>query len=168
MGSIFKISNKKEAAFQGQRDTQNGAPVEFELKPVARPFAIESNQILHSYIEVTKDEVDRLEKEVGFLTKTTGLKFMSKCFVIPKKDGTVRFITDLRQLEKKIVHTLFLLPNIQEMLSTLGNFKLAAVIDLVMGFYLIPFSDKIRRYCGISLLRGRYVYNSLPMGLYSN
>ena len=155
----------KEAASQGCRGTWNGDPVEFDLKPGARPFAMRPYQIPHAHMKVTKAEVDRLEKEVGLLTKTTGLKYLSACFVIPKKDGTVRFITDFRRLNQMVVRTPFPLPNIQETLSTLGNFKWATVIDLVMGYYHMPLSDKVRQYCGIVLPWGTNVYNFLPMGL---
>ena len=122
-------------------------------------------QIPHAQLKVTKTDVDMLEKEVGLLTKTTGLKFLSACFVIPKKDEMVRFITDFHRLNKMIVRTPFPIPNIQETLSTLEKFKWATVIDLVMGYNHMPLSNKVRQYCGIVLPWGTYVYNFLPMGL---
>ena len=94
---------KKEAAFQGHRGTWNGASVEFKLKPGAKLFAMRPYQIPHVHLKVTKTEVDRLEREVGLLTKTTGLKFLSACFVTLKKDGIVQFITDFHRLNKMIV-----------------------------------------------------------------
>ena len=91
--------------------------------------------IPHALCNTTKKEVDRLEKEVALLSRNKNLNFLPACFIIPKKDQTVRFITDFRRLNKMIVRKPYPLPNIQETLTTIGNFTYATVVDLVMGYY---------------------------------
>ena len=85
-------------------------------------------------------------------------------FIMPKKDQTVRFITDFWKLNKMIVRKPYPLPNIQETLTTIGKFTYATVVDLVMGYYHMKLSENIKKLCGIVLPWGTYKYNMLPMG----
>ena len=164
--AFLKLLEEKEAAFMGVRGTWNGDPVEFKLKKdKKKPFYTKPYLIPKSLYATTRKEVDRLEKEVGLLTKRTDLKYLSACFVIPKKDGTVRFITDFRKLNTMIVRTPFPLPNIQETLATIGKFTYASTVDLIMGYYHMVVHERVKKYLGIVLPWGTYVYNYLPMGL---
>ena len=103
---------QQEEAFQGNCGTWKGDPVDFELKPNARPFVMRPYTIPHSLYKTTKKEVDRLCSEVGLLSRRNDLKYLSACFIIPKKDNTVRFITDFRKINSMIVRKPYPLPNI--------------------------------------------------------
>ena len=162
---FLKFLVSKEAAFQGKRGDWNGNPVDFELKSDAKPFAMKPYQIPHALYQTTKKEVERLEKEVGLLSRNENLEYLSACFIIPKKDQTVRFVTDFRRLNKMIVRKPYPLPNIQETLMMIGNFTYATVVDLVMGYYHMKLSEEATKLCGIVLPWGTYNYNMLPMGL---
>ena len=87
--AFLKFLRSKEAAFQGRRGDWNGEPVDFELNPGTKPFSMKPYMILHSLYKTTKKEVDRLEKEVGLLSRNEDSKYLSACFIIPKKDQTV-------------------------------------------------------------------------------
>ena len=64
-----------------------------------------------------------------------------------------------------IIRKPYPLPNIQETLTTIGNFTYATVVDLVMGYYHMKLMEEAKKLCGIVLLWGTYNYNMLPMGL---
>jgi hypothetical protein len=85
-------------------------------------------------------------------------------FIIPKKDGTVWFISDFRELNKRIVRKPYPIPHIQDMLLNLEGFQYATSLDLNMGYYheLNPDSKK---YCTIVMAFGKYEYQRIPMGL---
>ena len=53
--------------------------------------------------------------------------------IIPKKNGTVRFISDIRELNKRIKRKPFPIPKIQDLLLKLDGFKYASSLDLNMG-----------------------------------
>ena len=54
-------------------------------------------------------------------------------FIIPKKDGTVRFINDFRELNKRIRWKPFPIPKIQDLMMKLEGFQYATILDLNMG-----------------------------------
>ncbi len=86
-------------------------------------------------------------------------------FIIPKKDGTVRFISDFRELNLRLKRKPFPLPNIQDLLLKLEGFTYGTSLDLNMGYYHIELTPNSKRYCTIVLPWGKYEYQRLPMGL---
>ena len=81
-----------------------------------------------------KKEIDRLVK-IGILKKVNHSQWGVTCFVITKKDQTIRFINDFRELNKRIKRNPFPLPSIQDMLLKLEGFQYATSLDLNMGYY---------------------------------
>jgi hypothetical protein len=62
-----------------------------------KPFYGKPFQIPQAYQEVKKAEINRLES-LGLLTKVSSSEWAAPTFVIPKKNQTVRVITDFRGL----------------------------------------------------------------------
>jgi hypothetical protein len=86
-------------------------------------------------------------------------------FIIPKKDGSICFISDFCELNKRIKHKPYPIPKIQDLLMKLEGFQYATSLVLSMGYYhieLIPFSIQL---CTIVTPFGKYKYQHLPMGL---
>jgi hypothetical protein len=73
-------------------------------------------------------EVERLV-EIGVLKKVNRLEWAAPLFIIPKKDGTVRFINDFRELNKWIKQKPYPTPNIQDMQLNLEGFQYATSLD---------------------------------------
>mgnify|MGYP006175924273 CR=1 FL=1 len=86
-------------------------------------------------------------------------------FTVPKPDGSLRSLADLRELNKRIKRKPYPIPKISDMLHKLEGFFLATSLDLNMGYYhlqLTPYSSQL---CTIVLPWGKYEYLRLPMGL---
>ncbi len=77
-----------------------------------------------AYETTFRREVERLSA-VGVLKKVNRSKWAAPTFIIPKKDGTVRFINDFRELDKRIKRKPFPIPKIQDLLLKLEGFQLA-------------------------------------------
>ncbi len=109
-------------------------------------------------------EVDRLIT-LGVLKKVNRSEWAAPTFIIPKKDGTVRFISDFRQLNTRIKRKPFPIPKIQDLLLKLEGFQYATSLDLNMGYYHIELTPFSKSLCTIVLPYGKFEYQRLPMGL---
>ena len=86
-------------------------------------------------------------------------------FIQPKKDGTIRFLTNFCELNKCIIHEPFPLPKINDVMQSLGYFTFATTLDLSMGYYYLSLDNETSDLCSICLPFGIFKYNRLPQGV---
>ena len=82
-------------------------------------------------------------------------EWAAPAFIIAKKDGQVRFISDFCNLNKQIKCTPYPLPHIKDMLLKVSNFTYATALDLVMGYYNIKLSNDASKLCTITTPFGK-------------
>ncbi len=85
-------------------------------------------------------------------------------FIIPKKDSTLRTISDLRELNKHIVRKPYPILKISTILQELEGFTYATALDLNMGYYTIRLDSTASKMCTIIFPWGKYSCKRLPMG----
>ena len=130
----------------------------------AIPYYAKLYKIPKAYEGTTKKEVDRLV-DIGLLNSIKTSEWAAPCFVIPKKDGTVRFLTDYRGLNKVLKRKKHPLPLIDDIMISLESFAFATSLDLSMEYYAMILAMLSRKYTAIILPWGLYEYTALPMGL---
>jgi len=162
--ALGKLLAKYQDLFDGTLGTWDTEPIELELRPDAKPYHAKPYPVPHSQEKKLKAEIERMCAH-GVLRKVNRSEWGFPAFTIPKKDGTLRSIADLRELNKRIKRKPFPIPKIQDMLQKLEGFKYASSLDLNMGHYHIILSPNSSRYCTIVLPWGKYEYLRLPMGL---
>ena len=113
---------------------------------------------------MVKEELDRQEAE-GTLERVYESEWGMPMFVIPKKNGTIRTVDDMRELNKQIKRKQYPIPNIQDMLLNLEGFQCATSLDLNMGYYHLELDDRAKELCTIVLPFGKFEYQRTPMGL---
>ena len=111
-----------------------------------------------------KKELDRLLK-LGVLVSRPNSSWSSPSFLIPKKDGQCRFLSDFRKLNNLIVRKPYPMPLILDLMQTLKGFRYATTLDLNMGYYTIRLDATAQEICTIVMPWGKYAYKRLPMGL---
>ncbi len=79
-------------------------------------------------------------------------------FHYPKKDQTVRTISDFRELNKCIVRKPYPIPQISTTLQKLEGFTYAMTLDLNMGYYTIRLDPTAAEMCTIIFPWGKYSY----------
>jgi hypothetical protein len=151
--------------FSGGLGTADVEPVDFELVPDAKPYHIKQPfSIPVVYQGTTKKEIDRLCR-LGVLEKRSDSEWACGTFIIPKKTHDVRVVTDYRILNSQLVRRPFPIPRIKDILTEIQGFQYATAIDLSMGYYSIPLTERAQQLTSFLLPWGKYRYKRLPMGI---
>jgi hypothetical protein len=87
----FAVLTKYEALFDGSLGMWKEHPHDIELKPNSMPYHAKTFPILKIHLEMLKAKVQHL-CDLGVLRNVNLLEGVALTFIIPKKDGSVRFI----------------------------------------------------------------------------
>ena len=161
---LLEVLLEFEDLFDGTLGDWKTEPVSFELKRDAKPYHSRAFPIPHKHRETIMKEVKRLV-ELGVLEWQPTSEWAAPSFIQPKKNGTVRFLTDFRRLNERLVRKPFPLPKISTVLQELEGFTYATALDLNMGYYTIRLDPDASRICTIIFPWGKYSYKRLPMGV---
>ena len=161
---LAKVLKEFEHLFDGTLGEWKGSGVSFELKKDAVPYHARPYPIPHIHEAPTRTEIDRLCL-LGVLEPCDDSEWGAPSFIIPKKNLTVRFLSDFRRLNASLKRKPFPIPKIQDMLQKLEGFKYATALDLNMGYYTIRLNPDAQKLCTIVLPWGKYKYLRLPMGI---
>jgi hypothetical protein len=94
-----------------------------------RPYPIP-----HIHKAILMKEIKRL-CNIGVLEWQPSSQWMLSTFIIPKKNSTVRTISDFKELNKCIVWKPYPIPKISAILQELAGFTYTTALDLNMGYY---------------------------------
>ena len=161
---LLDVLQEFEDLFDGTLGDWNTEPVSFEMKKDAKPYHSRAYPIPKFHKETIMKEVRRLV-EIGVLEWQPTSEWAAPSFIQPKKNGTVRFLTDFRRLNERLVRKPFPLPKISTVLQELEGFTYATALDLNMGYYTIRLDPDASRICTIIFPWGKYSYKRLPMGI---
>ena len=161
---LLKLLRTHEGLFDGTLGDWQTTPVGLQLKPDAKPYHGRAFPVPHIHLETLKKEVKRLV-EIGVLKRQPESEWASPTFIIPKKNKTVRFISDFREVNKRIIRKPYPIPKISSVLQEMTGFTYATALDLNMGYYTIRLDGDAQKICTIILPWGKYSYQRLPMGI---
>jgi hypothetical protein len=108
-------------------------------------------------------KIDRLVA-IGVLKWQPLSMWASPSFIIPKKNHTVRTISDFRELNKSMVRKPYPIPQISTTLQELEGFTYVPTLDLNMGYYTIRLDPTAAKMSTIIFPLGKSSYQMLPMG----
>ena len=75
--------------------------------------------------------------KTGVLTPVQQYQYGTPIFIIPKKEGTLRFITDYHMINQKLVRKPYPLPRIGKKMKHLEGFQYETALDISIGYYTI-------------------------------
>ena len=87
--------------FDGNLVTCHGKPYDIKLKPDAEPYHGKPFPVPHIHELMFKQELYQTDA-LNFIKKVNRSQWGAPTFLIPKKDNTLRFIFDPRELNKLI------------------------------------------------------------------
>ena len=130
LGQLLK---KYESLFDGTLGDWKGSPISLELKEGATPYHGWAYPIPQIHERAMRIKVDHLIS-LGVLEECNDSELGAPTFIIPKKDGRIRFISDFRKLNTFVKRKPYPLPKIQDMLLKLQDFRYALALNLNMGY----------------------------------
>jgi hypothetical protein len=126
---LIDLFSQYEDLFSGDLGSVPGPPVSLKLKPNAKPFASRAYTVPKALEHIAKKEVNDLV-DIGVLVEGVASEWASPSFFRPKKDGQVRFVSDLRKLNACLECHPYPLPLIEEVIWKMNGFQFATCLDL--------------------------------------
>ena len=99
---LERVLDKYTNLFDGTLDVYPHKKFSIEIKPDAVPKHSRPYSVPHVHQPAFKKELEHLV-EIGVLSKAGTSEWGSPTFIIPKKDGRIRWISDLRELNRNTV-----------------------------------------------------------------
>jgi hypothetical protein len=99
---LLSVLLKFESLFDGTLGDWKLPPVSFELKEGMKPYHGRPYPILHKHKAILIKKIKWL-CNIGVMEWQSSSRWALPTFIIPKKDSTVRTISDFRDLNKRIV-----------------------------------------------------------------
>ena len=161
---LYQMLQKFQKLFDGQLKTFKGPPVHLQLieNPMTirrRPYSVPT-----SHLTVFKAELQRL-LQIGVIEKAARSEWITGTFIVPKKDGWVRWITDFRGLNKSLQRKVYPLHKNSEIFQGHSGYKFFTKLDISMQYYTFLLDEASRNLCTFATPFGLYRYCRLPMGV---
>ena len=129
--------------------------------------------VFRKQFRIPESHRDHLEKQVKEWLKIgiiepSNSRFNSPIFVVPKKDGTNRFVLDYRALNDQSLDDRYTMKDVNECIGDIGRAgsTIFSTMDLTSGFWQLPLDVKSKPYTSFTVPgMGQYQYKVLSMGL---
>lgn len=142
--------------------TAKGVEHEFKMKSYS-PIKVPPRPVPLHRQKLIDDELDKMLAE-GAVTPSTSA-WCTNPLLVPKKDGTIRFVVDYRRLNDMTVPDRQPLPRIEHLIASISESKYFALLDLRSGYWHIPLASHERHFTAFRTHRGLYEFTVMPFGL---
>ena len=140
---LAAVLTSHEKLFDGTLGHYPHSKMQIELLPDAKPAYRRHYPVAETHKATFKKELDHLE-EIGVLSRCQEpTEWCMPTFAIPKKDGRIRIVSDLRELNKYVKPVQYPLPQINEILRKRHGYKFFTKLDVSMEF------DELRTFLGM-------------------
>ena len=91
--------------------------------------------------------------------------YNSPILMVTKKDGSIRFCVDYRQLNKVTKKSKYPLTNPYSCFEKLSGSYYFTSLDLVSAYWSVPMAEEDKEKTTFTLRSGKYEFNVMPFGL---
>ena len=143
-----------------------GIKLEFNSPP--EPFVNKQRLLTDSEIKFVDSEIKDLLVSGCIIERKVPPAFLSQIFTVPKPNGKLRLVIDLRNINKHIKVRKFAYEDINTVLEVIKPKDKLVTIDIKNSFFHIPIHQDYSKYISFQW-RGRfYSWVVLPFGLSSS
>jgi hypothetical protein len=136
-----------------------------ELKDGVKPVQ-SRNYRVSPYVQREMDKEWKEMLRLGVIRRSES-EWNSPAFMIPKKDGTRRFVVNYQKLNAISKRPAYPIPNMTDILEKLGNARFITTLDIRSAYWQIPVEESSRKYTAFSLPgRGIFEFCRMPFGLH--
>ena len=116
----------------------------------------------HQRLEAQKQVADMLE--AGVISPSNS-PWASPIVLVKKKDNSIRFCVDYRELNKVTVKDAYPLPRVDDTLDALAGSRWFSSLDLTSGYWQVEMSPQDKEKTAFTTGNGLYEFNVMPFGL---
>ncbi|KAJ1174895.1 hypothetical protein NDU88_000186 [Pleurodeles waltl] len=128
----------------------------------AIPVVAKVRKIPLALQEPVRSELKRLQ-DLGIIEEVEATEWLVLIVVARKGDGVIRLCVDLRALNREVVVDRFPLPNIEEIVSTIGGAKHFSTLDLTSAYHQVELEKSSQELTPF----GTFKFKRMPFGLVS-
>jgi hypothetical protein len=143
-------------------------PISLQLMdPNCKPVYARAYTVPRSVEQQLRKEIVRLV-DTGFLEEDYSSEWASPSFAIPKKNRTIRVVTDFRNLNLLLKRCMSPISYSKDwaadMIRSMEGFIFASALDLNMGYYYIKIDADAQKLCTIVFPWGKIQIQTLTHG----
>ena len=162
---LHKLLEEYQDVFSKQGDPiSSTSMVEHEIhttgRPIKQPFR-RQNPIIR---EIEQQQVKEMLRD-GVIRPSSS-PWASPVVMVKKKDGSMRFCVDFRQMNDATIKDAHPLPRIDDTLESLYGAQYFTTLDLKSGYWQVPITEEDKEKTAFRTSSGQlYEFNQLPFGL---
>ncbi len=130
----------------------------------------DAEPIRQHFYRVSPNKFQHLKAEVQYMldndiARPSFSSWASPCLLVNKSDGTYRFCTDYRKINKVTKPDSFPLPRMEDCVDRVGSAKFVSKFDLLKGYWQVPLTQRAQEISAFITSEGLFSYNVMSFGL---
>ena len=150
--------------FSGKLGLYPHEKISLELVDNAVPHRSRPFTVPRAHESLFKRELDKLVR-LGVLEPCGRAEWIAGTFIVPKRDGSARFVSDFRGLNKFLKRKVYPMPRIMDILARRKGYAFLSKLDISMQYYTFELTEESKNLCTIATPFGMYRYCRMPQGI---